>query len=190
MISQPMSADELSRLPVTVPIDVAARAFSLGSTKARQMARDGTFPCPVMRIGIRLLVLRKDLLAALGADPATGQPAPAEPPPPAPSMPQQAAGRLRLTIDGTPYDVSGDSEQVTDLIETSIRERRHTRLQLRDRQGDLIVNWPNVTTAVLAAAPPETHRRPRSTLGTGAHGRFDRSNRKYARDPRTGSGTR
>lgn len=33
--------------------------------------------------------------------------------------------------------------------------------------GDLIVNWPNVTTAVLAAASPETSRRPRSSLGAG-----------------------
>lgn len=162
-----MTADELSKLDVTVPVDVAGRAFGLGRTKTRQMVQAGTFPCSVRRIGRRLIVLRADLLAALGVEAEqAGHDVALQPPEPssaAPTAATQQVGRLQLTIDGRPFEVSGDSDQVTSLIETSIRERRHTKLQLDDRQADLIVNWPNVTTAVLGAASPETSRRPRST---------------------------
>lgn len=65
-----MSPEELLALPVSVDLITAARAFSIGRTKAHQLARDGKFPCPVLRVGHSYRVTRTALLRALGAEPA------------------------------------------------------------------------------------------------------------------------
>ncbi len=65
-----MSAEELQALPVSIGIVTAGRAFSIGRTKAHELARRGDFPCPVLRLGNRYRVTRADLLRALGVDPA------------------------------------------------------------------------------------------------------------------------
>lgn len=63
-----MSEEEAIALPVTVDLDTAGRAFGMGRTKSHELARADEFPCPVKRFGSRYLVLRADLLAALGID--------------------------------------------------------------------------------------------------------------------------
>lgn len=63
-----MSLEELHALPATVPFAIAARAFSLGRTKANEMARQGTFPCQILTLGQRRIVTRHALFAALGID--------------------------------------------------------------------------------------------------------------------------
>ncbi|WP_258942599.1 hypothetical protein [Actinomadura luteofluorescens] len=46
-----MSQDELLALPATVSVETVARALGLGRTRAHQLARQGQFPCKVIRIG-------------------------------------------------------------------------------------------------------------------------------------------
>ncbi|WP_273944690.1 helix-turn-helix domain-containing protein [Kutzneria chonburiensis] len=48
----------------------AARALGLGRTTAYALARDGAFPCRVMRVGAVYRVPTADLLAVLGLHPA------------------------------------------------------------------------------------------------------------------------
>ncbi|HVB45586.1 MAG TPA: hypothetical protein VNF47_23165 [Streptosporangiaceae bacterium] len=63
-----MSHDELLALPATVPLETAARAFGVGRTKAHELVRDGTFPCPVLPLGRKQIVTRSALFAVLGID--------------------------------------------------------------------------------------------------------------------------
>jgi hypothetical protein len=65
-----MSLDELLALPVSVDLVTAGRAFGLGRTKAFQLAKDGEFPCRVIRVGIKYRVPRSAIFEALGIDPA------------------------------------------------------------------------------------------------------------------------
>ena len=67
-----MSEDELQALPAAVPLDTAARAFGVGRTKARELVRQGAFPCPVLPLGRRLMVTRHALFTALGIDKPAG----------------------------------------------------------------------------------------------------------------------
>ena len=61
-----LTADQLRSLPVSFGIEVAGRAFGLGRTKTHEMARAGTFPVRVLRIGSQYRVTRADLFRALG----------------------------------------------------------------------------------------------------------------------------
>jgi hypothetical protein len=63
---KPMEDPELLALPVTVDMETAGRAFGMGRTKAYEMARAGTFPCPVLPLGRRIVVTKAALLKALG----------------------------------------------------------------------------------------------------------------------------
>jgi hypothetical protein len=63
-----MTPSEVRALDVTVDIPTAGRCFRMGRDTAYRAAKDGTFPCPVLRIGNRLLVLRSALLDALGLE--------------------------------------------------------------------------------------------------------------------------
>lgn len=63
------SAEELRalrELKLTVPLTVAGRFLGYGRETARLAAADSTFPCPVRRIGRKLVVNKIDLLKALG----------------------------------------------------------------------------------------------------------------------------
>jgi hypothetical protein len=62
--------EELLALPVSFDLVTAGRAYNMGRTKAHELARAGTFPCPVLKIGHSYRVTRADLLRSLGIDPA------------------------------------------------------------------------------------------------------------------------
>ena len=57
---------ELSALPAVTDLVTAGRALGLGRTKAYELARNGEFPCPVIRAGKTYLVPTAGLLALLG----------------------------------------------------------------------------------------------------------------------------
>jgi hypothetical protein len=61
-----MSMAELQALPVSVDIVTAGRAFGLGQEKSYELAKQGEFPCPVLRVGRRYRVTRHHLFEALG----------------------------------------------------------------------------------------------------------------------------
>lgn len=65
MITVP-TIDEVRAFPVTVDLPTAGRCFGLGRDASYDLARQGTFPCPVLRPGRRLVVTRAALLQALG----------------------------------------------------------------------------------------------------------------------------
>jgi hypothetical protein len=64
-----MSQDELLALPPTVSVETAARALGLGRTRAYQLARQGQFPCKVIRIGTSYHIVTVDLRRLLGIEP-------------------------------------------------------------------------------------------------------------------------
>jgi hypothetical protein len=57
---------ELSALPAVTDLVTAGRALGLGRTKAYELARNGEFPCPLIRAGKTYLVPTARLLALLG----------------------------------------------------------------------------------------------------------------------------
>lgn len=61
-----MSEDELRKLPVSVPLVDAGRAFCMGRTKSHELARKGEFPCRVLRCGGGYVVPKPALLQVLG----------------------------------------------------------------------------------------------------------------------------
>jgi len=70
--STPLTISEALALPTVVDLLTAARALGLGRTTAYALARDGAFPCRVVRVGAVYRVPTAELLAVLGLDPATG----------------------------------------------------------------------------------------------------------------------
>lgn len=64
----PFTEEELRALPPVVDLPTAGRAFLLGRTTSYQLARAGTFPCPVLPLGHRFRVTKVNLLAALGIE--------------------------------------------------------------------------------------------------------------------------
>ncbi|WP_395111582.1 helix-turn-helix transcriptional regulator [Actinomadura sp. SCN-SB] len=72
---------EIRSLPVTVDLVTAGRAFGIGRTTAYQLARTGTFPCRVLRVGRCYRVRAADLLTSLGlaVDTCLGQPQDGQP---------------------------------------------------------------------------------------------------------------
>lgn len=63
-----MTYDELLTLPVSVDLVTAGRAFSIGRTKAHELARAGDFPCRVLRLGREYRVPRMEIFRALGLE--------------------------------------------------------------------------------------------------------------------------
>ena len=63
-----LTHEELLALPVTVDVVTAGRAFGMSRETAYDMAAAGTFPCPVLRVGRRLVVPRAGLLRVLGVE--------------------------------------------------------------------------------------------------------------------------
>lgn len=61
-----MTVEELHALPVSVDLVTAGRAFGIGRTKAFELAKQGKFPCRVLRVGQKYRVTRSDLFDTLG----------------------------------------------------------------------------------------------------------------------------
>lgn len=62
------SRGQLRDLGVTTDLMTAARLLGIGRTKAYQLARDGTFPVPVVRIGRTYHLAVAPLIELLGLD--------------------------------------------------------------------------------------------------------------------------
>ncbi|HVK26240.1 MAG TPA: helix-turn-helix domain-containing protein [Actinokineospora sp.] len=64
-----LTFNDIAALPVTVDLLTTARALGVGRTTAYAMARAGTFPCPVIRVGGAYRVPTAGLLRLLGLVP-------------------------------------------------------------------------------------------------------------------------
>jgi hypothetical protein len=62
----PMTRDELLALPAVIDLATAARALSIGRTRAFELVRRGEFPVPVLRVGVTYRVPTAPLLQLLG----------------------------------------------------------------------------------------------------------------------------
>lgn len=62
------TAAQVREFSVTVDLPTAGSCFGLGRDASYNLARQGAFPCPVLRLGRRLVVTRAALLQALGED--------------------------------------------------------------------------------------------------------------------------
>jgi Helix-turn-helix domain len=70
---------EIAHLPVMVDLLTAARVLGIGRTTAYTLAREGEFPCPLVRVGGAYRVPTLGLLRLLGIDGFAHRPAsPAE----------------------------------------------------------------------------------------------------------------
>lgn len=67
-MAQAMTTEELLTLPATVDLPTAGRAFGIGRTKAHELAREGRFPCQVLRVGNTYRVGRAAILRSLGIE--------------------------------------------------------------------------------------------------------------------------
>ena len=65
---EPMSFEELRKLPPTIDVLIAAKAFGIGRTKAYRLAEAGEFPCAVMKVGRSYRVLTANMLRVLGIE--------------------------------------------------------------------------------------------------------------------------
>ncbi|HEV3361978.1 MAG TPA: helix-turn-helix domain-containing protein [Pseudonocardiaceae bacterium] len=63
-----MTFPELFRLPATINITTAAKAFGIHVNTAYKLVRRDAFPCPVFRVGWQYRVPTKALLLALHID--------------------------------------------------------------------------------------------------------------------------
>jgi hypothetical protein len=61
-----MSRDELLALPAVVDLTTAARALSIGRTRAFELVHRDEFPVPVLRVGVTYRVPTAPLLRLLG----------------------------------------------------------------------------------------------------------------------------
>jgi hypothetical protein len=64
-----LTFNDIAALPVTIDLLTAARALWVSRTTAYAMARAGTFPCPVIRVGGSYRVPTAGLLRLLGLVP-------------------------------------------------------------------------------------------------------------------------
>ncbi|MGW4527728.1 DNA-binding protein [Amycolatopsis sp. NPDC004378] len=65
-VGQAMTLAEVATLPAVVDLMTAARALSIKRTTAYALARGGSFPCPVLRVGGAYRVPTVGLLRVLG----------------------------------------------------------------------------------------------------------------------------
>lgn len=65
---EPLSIEDVRRLPATVDVATAGRAFGFGRAKAYRLAREGTFPCKVTKVGRSYRVSTADLRRVLNID--------------------------------------------------------------------------------------------------------------------------
>lgn len=71
-ITDVMTTADVEALPAVVDLMTAAQALRIGRTTAYALARDGEFPCPVLRVGGEYRVPTAGLLRVLGLDPSIG----------------------------------------------------------------------------------------------------------------------
>ncbi|MCF0087137.1 hypothetical protein B0E37_02197 [Streptomyces sp. MH192] len=64
-MTTPMTVKELLELPPTVDLVTAGRAFGVGRTTSYALARNGEFPCRVIRAGKAYRAVTADLLRVL-----------------------------------------------------------------------------------------------------------------------------
>ncbi len=64
--SKGMTRDELLALPAAVDLDTGNRALGLGRSKGYELAKQGQYPCKVLRLGRTYRVVTADLLSLLG----------------------------------------------------------------------------------------------------------------------------
>lgn len=69
MAVQVPTVDEIRSWPVTVDVLTAGRAFGLGRDQSYRMARDGSFPVPILRMGRSLRVSSAAVMRFLDIDP-------------------------------------------------------------------------------------------------------------------------
>ncbi len=83
MTGRAWTAEEVVALGVRTDLVTAASILGIGRTVAHELARRGTFPVPVLRLGARYVVPVAPLLALLGItqEPAGAPSAPPAPPP-------------------------------------------------------------------------------------------------------------
>ena len=74
-----LTAIEVRSLPAVVDLPTAGAVLGIGRTVAYQLARSGSFPTPVIRVGSQLKVPTAYLLALLGLS--------TDPPPALPGQP-------------------------------------------------------------------------------------------------------
>jgi predicted site-specific integrase-resolvase len=67
-MAKALTVEQVRALPAVVDLEPGGRSFGISRSTALEMARDGTFPVPVMKIGHRYRVRRSDIVAALGLD--------------------------------------------------------------------------------------------------------------------------
>ncbi|MEU5211887.1 hypothetical protein [Streptomyces sp. NPDC020742] len=61
-----MTREELLTLPAAVDLDTGNRALGLGRSKGYALAKQGQYPCKVLRLGKAYRVVTADLLELLG----------------------------------------------------------------------------------------------------------------------------
>jgi excisionase family DNA binding protein len=62
----PMTRDDLLALPPTIGVATAARALGCSRGFVYGLVRRGEFPCRILRLGNKYLILTADLLRVLG----------------------------------------------------------------------------------------------------------------------------
>ncbi|ADJ48804.1 integrase/resolvase-related protein [Amycolatopsis mediterranei S699] len=65
-LGQAMTLAEVAALPAVVDLMTAARALGIRRTTAYALARGGSFPCPVFRVGAAYRVPTSGVLRLLG----------------------------------------------------------------------------------------------------------------------------
>ncbi|BDM73179.1 hypothetical protein HEK616_66660 [Streptomyces nigrescens] len=64
--SHGMTREELLALPAAIDLDTGNRALGLGRSKGYALAKQGQYPCKVLRLGKAYRVVTADLLSLLG----------------------------------------------------------------------------------------------------------------------------
>ncbi len=70
-VTDVMTVADVAALPAVVDLMTAAQALRIGRTTAYALARDGDFPCPVLRVGVEYRVPTAGLRRVLGLDSST-----------------------------------------------------------------------------------------------------------------------
>lgn len=65
---QGLTSDELLTLPVVIDLDTANRALMIGRSTGYGLAKQGTYPVRVLRLGNAYRVVTADLLKLLGLE--------------------------------------------------------------------------------------------------------------------------